>query len=184
MTSIQITNQTLPSWVAFELEHASSSMRDLIIKELNEMGWTLAAIANASKLTRERVRQICEKLELLGIGNCQTGISLPTPPLRPEKPKPEYVEPSQWILERLLELKPMAMKVRSNSPNFRKEAEEYTALIHHAHKVEKVSLYRLAKRLGVTHGALRFRLARYGYLESSGTSDVYTPVTEANRYGR
>lgn len=184
MSSIQIKNQSLPSWVASELTHSSGPKRDLIMKELSDMGWTAKAIADASKLTRERVRQVCAKFELLGVRDFPTGMPLPTPPMKPEKLKPEYVEPSQWVLERLLELQPLAQRVRSNSPRFRKEAEEYTALIHHAHKVEGVPLYRLAKRLGVTHGALRFRLARYGYLESSGTSDVYAPVTEANRYGR
>ena len=184
MSQIQIINQTLPSWVASELAHAPSHTRDLIMRELSDMGWTLTAIADAAKLTRERVRQVCARLQLLGVGEIPTGLPLPTPPMKPEKLKPEYVEPSQWVLERLLELQPFAQRVRSSSPKFRKEAEEYTALIHHAHTVEGVPLYRLAKRLGVTHGALRFRLARYGYLESSGTSDVYAPVTDANRYGR
>jgi hypothetical protein len=95
---------------------------------------------------------------------------------------PTYIEPSAETLARLLELKPMAMSVRSNSPKFRAEAEEYTRLLDHAHRVEGVTLYRLAKRLGVTHGAIRFRLARYGYkLPKNASSKVYQPILEQNR---
>jgi hypothetical protein len=84
-----------------------------------------------------------------------------------------------------LELQPLAQKVRGSGSAYRKEAEEYTALINHAHMVEGVTLYRLAKRLGVTHGALRFRLVRYGYITpKTGVSGVYKPVAMANRYGK
>jgi hypothetical protein len=45
-----------------------------------------------------------------------------------------------------------------------------------------VTLYRLAKRLGVTHGALRFRLVRYGYKQAiSAESKAYTPILQQNR---
>jgi hypothetical protein len=93
-----------------------------------------------------------------------------------------YIEPSPEALARLLELKPLAEKVRYDHPQYRKEAEEYSALIWHLYSVEGVTLYRLAKRLGVTHGALRFRLARYGYLlPKTGKSTCYTPIKEKNR---
>jgi hypothetical protein len=72
--------------------------------------------------------------------------------------------------------------VRSNGKKYREEAEEYTKLLNHAHTVEGVTLYRLAKRLGVTHGALRFRLVRYGYKKPvTATSKVYTPILKENR---
>jgi hypothetical protein len=72
--------------------------------------------------------------------------------------------------------------VRSNGTKYRKEAEEYTRLLNQAHVEEGVTLYRLAKRLGVTHGALRFRLVRYGYKTPvNATSKVYTPILEKNR---
>jgi hypothetical protein len=101
----------------------------------------------------------------------------------PQNPTgPPYIEPTPETLARLLELQPNAQKVRFNSTKFRKEAEEYTALINHAHTIERVTLYRLAKRLGVTHGALRFRLARYGYKEPpTATSRAYQVVLEKNR---
>jgi hypothetical protein len=99
------------------------------------------------------------------------------------KPPREFVEPDPAKLARLLELKPFAQQVRSNGGKYRAEAEEYTALIAEVHLVDGVTLYRLAKRLGVTHGALRFRLARYGAKlpQNGGTSKVYNPILAENR---
>jgi len=80
-------------------------------------------------------------------------------------------------LERLLELQPDAQKNRHNSNEFWDAAKEYTALVWEVHNQDGVTLYRLAKRLGLTHGALRFRLARYGYkLPQTGVSKVYTRI--------
>jgi transcriptional regulator with XRE-family HTH domain len=172
-------NQKLPK-VIYDIfaESVSTDFRDQLIRELRDKGWTLEAISGASGLTRERVRQIAKT----SIPGFHTRLELPEPPLKPEKPKPVYVEPSAATLERLLELQPYAQQVRSNGKKYREEAEEYTRLLNHAHTVEGVTLYRLAKRLGVTHGALRFRLARYGYKKPvTATSKVYTPISAENR---
>ncbi len=138
-----------------------SDTRDALIYDLRQVEWTLESIASASGLTRERVRQI--SLTKPAEDSRDNTIEIPSPPLKPERPKPVYVEPAPETLKRLLELQPYAQLVRSNGTKYRAEAEEYTALLNHAHVVEGVTLYRLAKRLGVTHGALRFRLVRYGY---------------------
>ena len=91
-------------------------------------------------------------------------------------------QPSPENLARLIELKPLAQKVRYDHSTYRKEAEEYSALIWHLYSVDGVTLYRLAKRLGVTHGALRFRLVRCGYLvPKTCKSACYTPIKENNR---
>ena len=175
-------NQMLPQHIfeAFE-DIIDSDTRDQLIRELRAQHWTLEAIAAASHLTRERVRQItvaAPTSELV----LNTGVSIPTPPLKPERVRPVYIEPTPETLARLLELQPLAQQVRSNGKKFRAEAEEYTALLNHAHVVEGVTLYRLAKRLGVTHGALRFRLVRYGYKTPlHATSKVYTPILAENR---
>ena len=93
------------------------------------------------------------------------------------------VEPSESTLSQLLELKPIAQKVRSHSPNFRKEAEQYSKLINHAITVEGVSVRHLGKRLGVSPSALRFRMARYGYITNhDGNSVCYQPILRKNRY--
>jgi hypothetical protein len=179
-------NQRLPEdvYTAFE-EIISDSDRNYLIAKLRNAGWTLEAISAACNLTRERVRQISADYKNTSADTTpdQTlGVEIPEPPLKPERPKPVYVEPTPATLERLLELQPYAQQVRSNGKKYRAEAEEYTKLLNYAHTVEGVTLYRLAKRLGVTHGALRFRLVRYGYKTPvTATSKVYTPIVSENR---
>lgn len=195
MTSdaFQKTNQTLPDELKAQYKKIEADLRTgmeltelkrTLACELRDKGWTLQSIADLYGVSREMVRQMADKADL------DTGLSLldkhglvaPMPPLKPVKAKREFVEPSPETLSRLLELQPKAQAVRSFSTKFRAEAEEYTALLNHAHTVEGVTLYRLAKRLGVTHGALRFRLARYGYKKPvNGTSRVYQPVLSENR---
>ena len=157
--------------------------RNAYIKALRERGWTLDSIGNAVGVTRERVRQISTAVPMSeAIRVAVAGYPIPEPPIVEEKSTREFVEPSPETLKRLLELQPYAQQVRSYGKAYRKEAEEYTWLVNYAHTVEGVTLYRLAKRLGVTHGALRFRLARYGYKSPvSGASKAYTPILEENR---
>jgi hypothetical protein len=157
-----------------------SDTRDALIYDLRKVEWTLESIASASGLTRERVRQISLTKPAEAVRD--ESLAIPTPPLKPERVRPVYIEPAPETLARLLELQPLAQLVRSNGTKYRAEAEEYTALLNHAHVVEGVTLYRLAKRLGVTHGALRFRLVRYGYKTPvNATSKVYTPILAENR---
>jgi hypothetical protein len=171
-------HQQLPASVKQLFEDTiSSDTRDQFIRELRAAEWTLESIAGVSGLTRERVRQIAKTPT-----TTPTGYDIPTPPLKPERPRPVYIEPTPETLARLLELQPLAQQVRSNGRKFREEAEEYTKLLDYAHTIEGVTLYRLAKRLGVTHGALRFRLVRYGYKQPiNATSKVYNPIIEENR---
>ena len=176
-------NQRLPKEIVKAFSSITGVQRDSLIKELVNNNWTYEAVANASGLTRERVRQIAKAIdELAEEFSYDLNIEIPEPPLKPERPKPQYIEPHPDTLRRLLELQPYAQQVRSNGTKYREEAEEYTALLNHAHTVEGVTLYRLAKRLGVTHGALRFRLVRYGYKKPiTATSKVYNPVRKENR---
>lgn len=174
-------NQQVPDYIAnFFKSPIDAITRDYLIQTLCEQHWTYEAVAAACGLTRERVRQI-------SLGDAVSDVvempfDIPTPPIKQERPKPVYIEPSAETLARLLELQPYAQQVRSNGKKYREEAEEYTKLLNHAHTVEGVTLYRLAKRLGVTHGALRFRLVRYGYKKPvTATSKVYTPILSENR---
>jgi hypothetical protein len=178
---------TLPQEVfdAFASLGDNTETRNSYAAELRPAGWTLQSISAASGLTRERVRQIVKESETRGyIALTLDGdYPLPEPPRREVKPPRVFVEPDPVKLARLLELQPAAQKVRSNSDKYREEAEEYTALVAEVHLEDKVTLYRLALRLGVTHGALRFRLVRYGYMTAAqgGSSKVYAPILEANR---
>lgn len=173
-------NQQLPSYIREEFDKiVNNDVRDQLIRELRTTGWTLEAIASASGLTRERVRQVSNLPSPIPV---ELEVEIPEPPVKPERPRPVYIEPTPETLKRLLELQPYAQQVRSSGTKYRAEAEEYTALLNHAHVVEGVTLYRLAKRLGVTHGALRFRLVRYGYKKPvTAKSKVYTPIVDKNR---
>jgi hypothetical protein len=194
MTSnaFQKINHTLPDDVKAQFTKAEASvsgaelteLKRTLASELRNNGWTLQSIADLYGVSREMVRQMADKADLdTGLPLlAKHGLTTPMPPLKPVKEKREFIEPSPETLARLLELQPKAQAVRSFSTKFRAEAEEYTSLLNYAHTVEGVTLYRLAKRLGVTHGALRFRLARYGYKQPvNGTSRVYKPVLDGNR---
>ena len=163
-------------------------LRDAYIYVLRMKGWTLESVGQALDLTRERIRQLESKakpLDAIAILSSPGTYPVPEVPTRiVEEEIVVYTEPSPETLARLIELRPLAEKVRSSSPLGREAAEEYSRLINHAHIVEGVPLYRLAKRLGVTHGALRFRLVRYGYLETNGKSRCYKPIITENRYSK
>jgi transcriptional regulator with XRE-family HTH domain len=160
--------------------------RAAYVKALRMKGWTLQAIAGALGVTRERIRQIEAKASpSLLVHVLSNPGSFPVPELETkevEVPDTTPVVPSEVTLKRLLELKPFAQQVRWDQPEHRAAGEEYTALLWHAHSVEGVTLYRLAKCIGVTHGAIRFRLARYGYIQPiTAKSKAYTPIKEKNR---
>ena len=166
--------------------------RDTYIRALRERGWTLDQVAHASGLTRVDVRRIESKTDLSGaLDLVARGYPLPEPATmvtRTGRPSPRgsAPDPSSETLSRLRTLKPLAELVRSSSPRFRAEAEEYTALLNHAIQEEGTTVYRLAKLLGVTHGALYFRLTRYGYRTTPAaqvsTSKIYKPINPKNRY--
>lgn len=181
MSKIKKANQSLPSSLITRLNGLEdSSERNNLIRSINMIGWTQSSIARSLNVSRERVRQICE--EPMDYSANTEFNALPLPPIHEAKPKREFIEPNPEILARLLELQPMAQQVRSNAMRFRAEAEEYSALVAKLHNEDGVTLYRLALRLGVTHSALRFRLARYGYKTSDkGASKVYTPINPKNR---
>lgn len=176
-------NQQVPTHIAeFFKAPIDTNTRDNLIRSLCEKHWTYEAVAAACDITRERVRQVARKAPASSIPDLDFPFEIPEPPIKPEREKPNYVEPTPETLKRLLELQPYAQQVRSNGKKYRAEAEEYTALLNHAHVNEGVTLYRLAKRLGVTHGALRFRLVRYGYKQPvTAKSKVYTPIVQENR---
>lgn len=186
MTRYVRVNLELPPHIgeafrAFEAAEDRQS-RNQLMKALWDNRWTLESIAQAAGgISRERVRQIVSSTR--DSSALAADLEVPTPPVRPERQPRVYAEPTPEVLKRLLELQPFAQRVRSNSPSFRAESEEYSALIHKTHVEDGVSLYRLAKRLGVTHSALQFRLIRYGYKPVSLTarSKVYNRIKDGNR---
>ena len=174
---IQRYGQVLPDSVvnSFTELHFPEDRNDYM-KALHEVGWTGRAIAVACKMSAERVYQIIA-------GGSPTrpiplGLAIPQPPRKMVKEKlvTTYTEPAPEMLARMRELQPLAQLVRSSSPKYRAEAEEYTYLINEATK-QGCTVYRLAKLLGVTHSALAFRLVRYGYRTTThGQTKAYQPV--------
>jgi hypothetical protein len=179
---------TLPAEVVVALHLFPKSqvhLRDAYIYVLRMKGWTLESVGNALDLTRERIRQLESKakpIDALSI-LAKPGIyPVPDVPTRTvEVDVVEYVEPSPETLARLLELQPLAALVRSNSPNYRKEAEEFSSLLNQVINVEGVPASHVAKLIGITHGAIQFRLVRYGYSSTSGKSKAYQTIHSANR---
>jgi len=195
-THAVLNHQVLPENVRLILKSFGTSLhrekesdalvRNSYIAALRHAGWTLQSIADATDLTRERIRQIDVSIGQDLIEQIKMfPEEFPIPALPTEtiiKYKYEPYEPDAQSLARLLELQPFAQLVRSHSPRYREEAEEYSALLWKVHSQQKVALYHLAKKLGVTHGALRFRLARYGYITAlGGNSRCYKPIIKKNR---
>lgn len=186
MTRYIRVNLALPEQIgdAFRRFEASKDRhsRNQLMLALWKHRWTLESIAQAAGgISRERVRQIVSGTR--EDASALAGLEIPTPPVREERQRRVYAEPRPEVLKRLLELQPFAQRVRSNNPAFRAESEEYSALLHKTHAEDGVSLYRLAKRLGVTHSALQFRLIRYGYkpVSLNARSKVYNRIKDSNR---
>ena len=68
-----------------------------------------------------------------------------------------------------------------NATIYRKEAEEFSSLLNQVINVEGVPASHVAKLIGITHGAIQFRLVRYGYASTSGKSKAYQTIHSANR---
>lgn len=188
MTKYQKVSLVLPTQTQSQLQEANDNPnRDILksyIVSLRQEGWTLESIAKPLSVSREWIRQMesdspdVESAQRLATA---MGFVVPERPIIPERVKVERPKPLPENLARMLELQPKAQLVRSSSPRYREEAEEYTRLINLEHTDRGVSLFQLARDLGVTHGALRFRLVRYGYRTTSSTSKVYQPIAEENR---
>lgn len=191
-----LNNQVLPEKVQLILnsfknfrrgQEGDTLVRNSYITALRQAGWTLQSIADATGITRERVRQIETSTSQELVAQIRMFANeFPVPPIPTEtviEYKYEAFEPHPKTLARLIELQPLAQQVRSHSPRYRAEAEEYAALLWKAHDDESVTLYHLAKLLGVTHGALRFRLVRYGYMTPAqgGNSKSYQRIIRKNR---
>jgi cobyrinic acid a,c-diamide synthase len=109
-------------------------------------------------------------------------LPIPKPPRETNYSK-VYPELPKEMLDRLLELKPLAQQVRGHGKMYRAEADEYTYLLNQAITTQGISVYRLAKLLSVTIGAIQFRLTRYGYRTTTGKSKCFQPILEKNRRG-
>jgi transposase-like protein len=130
-------------------------------------GWTLKSLGDAVGITREYVRQ------LIASANMDASMTLPDVPLAPRKPNPPHKPPRRYlgvkpeVADQLRDMQEVAAKVNGGTPADapeRRISEEFSAALS-ALTEQGVSVYRLAKALGVTNGAIQSRLARHGYRE-------------------
>ena len=177
------SHHTLPKEVGEALRSLALRERRAYATKLSEAGWTLQSIGNELGLTREAIR-LYEKATSNNETEVQLAIKhLPIPPV-PEvevyKEVTEKVQPSEEVIARLKELQAKAILVRGKSSKYREEAEEYTKLIYDTMQ-SGVTIYRIAKELGVTPSGLTFRLVRYGYKTTEGKSYSYRKLTNRKK---
>lgn len=166
------------SWSACTPENIAA--RDQYIWRLRNAEWSLDAIGRACGLSRERVRQLTDAITKSGV---QMELPLhytdyPVPMPKKDvrivvKKTPKQVHPVE--LARLKELLAVASKIRGKTPKYRAEAEELAYRLNQQ-VLQGVSIYSLAKSLGVTHAAVNFRLVRYGYRKTNGKSSIWRRI--------
>jgi len=176
-TRVPKSDLTLPKEVSDILIALPLDERRAYVFELRKAGWTLQSMATPLKITRESIRLYGLKepsLEVLAKVKHLPIVQPPLIELYVERVK--RVKPDPQVIAQLKELQPKAFMVRGKGKSNREEAELYTRLIYELME-SGVSGYRIAKKLGVTHSALAFRLVRYGYTTSNGTSRSYRKLT-------
>lgn len=162
----------LPSETAELLKTLSMADRRAYTKRLCVAGWTYQSIADVFKVSRQAIEQYLKKSE-----PSEYVDSLPIPEV-PSDPiyKVQRQEVEDDVLVVLKELHSKAKLVRGKGKKYRAEAEQFTKLAWEQTQ-KGVSVYSLAKSLGVTHGALLFRFVRYGYTTSESQSKVFRQLT-------
>ena len=165
--------QSLPSEVKDNFERITDTLdRDEYVRRLRGAGWTLQSVAECCGVTRERVRQLCTEDSVHS--EFVDGLTIPELPKRlVTKPSPKRIDPE--VADKLRELKFFASQVRANSPKYRAEAEEFTALINHQ-MLDGISVVTLSKVLGVTHAAITSRLVRYGYRKINSEGKMFQAI--------
>lgn len=172
----------LPAETAELLKSLSVAERKAYAKRLVDEGWTFNSIAKPLGITRQAIEgyvkphfksvykpEALEKVKDLPIPQ------VPTKAIT----KSQLVEANAEALAVLRELYVKARKVRGKGQNHRAEADEFTRLAWEQVQ-QGISIYSLAKSLGVTTSALMFRFVRYGYKTTNGKSGAYAKI----QYGK
>jgi orotate phosphoribosyltransferase-like protein len=176
-TRVPKSDLTLPKEVSDILIGLPLTERKAYASELRKVGWTLQSLATPLNLTRESIRlytlvehtgEVLAKIRHLPVTQ--------PPVIEVFVERVKRIKPDPQVIAQLKELQPKAFMVRGKGKSNREEAELYTRLIYELME-SGVSGYRIAKELGVTHSALAFRLVRYGYATSNGTSRSYRQLT-------
>jgi hypothetical protein len=166
---INVVHQVVPDDFAETLRflrHTRDPRLAMTLRLAAREGWTFVALAQPLGLTRERVRQLAN-----GATGHADGIDVPAPPQRPAPQPPGPPPPPSPALgeEEVAHLRrmwKMARKVNGATPAdhpLRVLSRQFSAELAAAHS-RGVSVYRIAKQLGVSHSAIRYRLGRHGYM--------------------
>jgi len=169
----QKSNLTLPNETAELLKTLSMTDRKAYAKRLCIAGWTYQSVADVFKVTRQAIEQYIKKVDV--ISDEVNALPIPELPFEPIYKVSRLLVDDDVLLQ-LKELHSKAVLVRGKGKKYRAEAEQFTKLAWEQTQ-KGVSVYSLAKSLGVTHGALLFRFVRYGYATSESQSKVFRPLT-------
>jgi hypothetical protein len=149
------------------LRHNRDPRLPMALRLAAQEGWTYVALAQPLGVSRERVRQLAN-----GATGHAHGVDIPPPPHRPDPQPPGTPPPtspptlSRQEVSRLRRMCRAVSAVNGATPAddpLRHLSTQFTAELAAAH-TRGVSVYMIGKQLGVTHGAIRFRLGRHGYL--------------------
>lgn len=134
---------------------------DLLCAQLVRRGYTLKAIGALLGVTGEAIRRRAIRVpdaELVGI-EAEVSKKKPLPPAQPVQPRPSLTD-SEVV--RLQELQPLARQKRGRTTagsDVAVAADEYNQILLVAHE-RGATAYTMAKQLGYTTAAVKFRLDR------------------------
>lgn len=156
-----------------ELTDAASRL-DSVLMTAWLQGWTLSALAEPLGVSRQRVEDRVQR--------AKPRTDLPPIPVLPRRPNPVRKPPRPRVLikaELAVELRRMhavARTVNGATPaghRSRAVSVEFTAVLQSLIE-QGVSVYTIAKALGVTQAAVWSRLARHGYRTPSPSQVAQT----------
>lgn len=167
------------------LGRTEASVRlNAVLMMARTQGWTTSALAEALGISHQAVSKRANQ------GRVRKDI--PDVPLPPRRRTPMPAPPKRQLLikpeiaERLREMQKIAETVNGATPDDdprRAVSVEFTAAL--ASLVEQgVTVYQIAKVLGINHNAVRSRLARHGYRKPAPSDPVYLGRQSRGPYTR
>lgn len=149
-----------------DLRRRKDSRLPMVLKVAHLNGWPLRALGDAVGVSHEWVRLLVRRAN-------GAARDLPDVPLPPRESPPPLKAPQRQLrvnpdlADRLREMQRVVRSVNGSTPADapeRRVSVEYAAQLH-ALTLQGVSIYHLAKVIGVAQNAIRSRLARHGYRE-------------------
>lgn len=182
---IIVVGQNLPDDFARTLRRMRGdrdTRLDGVLRLALDEGWTASAIGRAMRITRERVLQ-----RAAAATGPAWGVDIPPPPRRIHPPKPTRPQLPPDVAALLRQMSGIARTVNgathADDPR-RKVSVEYAALLAELVAAGWPIKY-LSRVVGVTHGAIRFRLGRHGHMRPvpsmAGQTYLGRPATGRRR---